>query len=98
LSEKGYLTFGGDASYETSFAYNGEKRLLLTVETKDTVEVLVNGVSAGVRFCAPYTFDLTALAKKGENALSLRVTTTLSSFIYKTVVSGVLGAHLFAEK
>lgn len=98
LSEKGYLTFGGDATYETSFVYEGEGSLLLSVETKDTVEVLVNGVSAGVRFCAPYTFDITALAKKGENALSLRVTTTLSSFIYKTVVSGVLGAHLFAEK
>ena len=95
---KGYPVFSGDGVYETAFTYEGSGRLELLVETKDTVEALLNGESVGIRYSAPYTFDLTAYARKGENALTLRVTSTLSNFIYKSSLSGVLDAHLFFKK
>ncbi len=93
-NEKGYLTYGGDGVYETAFNYSGEGSLVLSLDTKDTVEVFVNGVSAGVRYCAPYELDITQYAKKGENALTLAVTSTLSPFIYKPTPSGLFSATL----
>ncbi|MBP3605533.1 MAG: hypothetical protein J6J66_02930 [Clostridia bacterium] len=93
-NDKGYMTYGGDGVYETAFTYDGEGGLMLSLETKDTVEVFVNGVSAGVRYCAPYRLDITALAKKGENTLALAVTSTLSPFLYKPTASGLLSATL----
>ena len=39
-------------------------------------EVLVNGRSAGVRWCAPYRIDVTGLLQPGSNELEIRVTNT----------------------
>ncbi len=97
-NEKGYLCFGGDGEYKTSFAYGGEGDLLLSVETKDTVEVLVNGKSVGKKFCAPYEFSLSDFARKGENELTLCVTSTLSNFIYKASFSGIHGIKIIQTK
>ncbi len=97
-NKKGYLCYSGDGEYQVNFAYEGEGRLVLSVETKDTVEVLVNGQSIGKKFCAPYVFDITSLAKQGENTLILRVTSTLSNFIYKDTFSGINGIKLVKKK
>ena len=84
--------------YETSFTYEGEGRLLLSLDTKDTVEVLVNGARAALKFSAPYEVDITEYAKKGENSLALRVTSTLSNFIFKSSPSGLRGAKLTLQR
>ena len=97
-NDKGYACYGGDGLYETSFAYGGEGRLLLSLDTKDTVEVLVNGTRAALKFSAPYEVDITEYAKKGENSLALRVTSTLSNFIYKSSPSGLRSAKLILQK
>lgn len=97
-NDKGYICYGGDGTYETAFSYSGEGKLLLSLDTKDTVCVLVNGKKAGVLYAAPYEVDITEYAKKGENTLTLRVTSTLSNFIYKSSPSGLRGAKLFCKK
>jgi hypothetical protein len=97
-NDKGYPFYGGDGTYEASFSYSGEGKLLLSLDTKDTVEVLVNDIRAGIRYAAPYEADITEYAKKGENSLALRVTSTLSNFIYKSSPSGLQGARLFCKK
>ncbi len=97
-NEKGYACYGGVGEYKTAFTYEGEGRLVLSMDTRDTVEVLVNGRFAGLRYAAPYALDITEHAKKGENTLVLRVTSTLSNFIYKSSPSGLSGARLFLRK
>ena len=97
-NDKGYACFGGTGVYETAFTYGTEGRLILSMDTRDTVEVYVNGKKAGLRYAAPYTLDITEYAKKGENSLTLRVTSTLSNFIYKSSPSGLQTASLFLQK
>ena len=97
-NDKGYACFGGTGVYETSFAYEGEGSLLLSLDTSDTVEIFVNGVRADLKFAPPYLADITEYAKKGDNALSLHVTSTLSNFIYKSSPSGLRNARLVIRK
>ena len=47
----------------------------------ETAEVFVNGVSAGVRICAPYLFELSGRLKQGINVLRIEVTNTLGTQI-----------------
>lgn len=95
---KGYACFGGDGVYETSFAYAGEGDLVLSLDTSDTVQIFVNGVRADLKFAPPYRVNITKYAKKGDNALTLCVTSTLSNFIYKSSPSGLVSAHLTLQK
>lgn len=48
-------------------------------EVFETAEVKVNGISAGLRLCRPYRFDLTGLLKKGENQITIEVTNCLGT-------------------
>lgn len=50
-------------------------------EAHETAEVFVNGISAGVRLCRPYTFDLSKLVKPGKNELKIEVTNTLGTAV-----------------
>ena len=45
----------------------------------ETAEVSVNGISAGVRMCRPYRFDLTGLLQDGTNDIAIEVTNTLGT-------------------
>ncbi|MBO5219318.1 MAG: hypothetical protein J6C52_07805, partial [Clostridia bacterium] len=45
-------------------------------EVGETAEVYLNGKCAGVRLVPPYRFDLTELAKDGENTLEVIVANT----------------------
>ena len=40
-------------------------------------EVIVNGQSSGIVWCAPYSIDITRLVKKGKNQLELRIANSL---------------------
>jgi len=73
-------------------SYSGSVRMKQTIELPDvnratldlghvrgTAECFVNGKSVGVRFIAPYRFDLSALARAGANELELVVTNTLAN-------------------
>ena len=48
-------------------------------EVFETAEVFVNGISAGVRLCRPYRFDLKDLLVQGENQIKIEVTNCLGT-------------------
>lgn len=102
----GLPRFSGTIRYEGTFAVDAEKRLQLELgEVGETAEVFVNGKSAGVKIAPPYTFDLSHLARKGENALTIDVTNTLVyrmhdgfSAYHAIAASGLIGpVRLFGE-
>lgn len=48
-------------------------------EVFEIAEVFVNGISAGVRLCKPYRFDLKDLLVQGENQIKIEVTNCLGT-------------------
>ena len=50
-------------------------------EAHETAEVFVNGVSAGVRLCRPYRFDLDDLVRNGSNEFRIEITNNLGTAI-----------------
>lgn len=50
-------------------------------EAHETAKVFLNGVSAGVRLCRPYTFELGNLLNHGKNELSIEITNTLGTAV-----------------
>lgn len=79
---KGFDNKAGTVRYEGRFALETaqECRCLLNLgNAYEVAEVFVDGVSAGVRLCSPYLFDLTGLIHTGENKLAVEVTNTLGT-------------------
>ena len=70
----GTLQFTGELTLE-----NAVSAVLDLGEVFEIAEVKVNGISAGVRLCRPYRFDLTGLLKKGENQITIEVTNCLGT-------------------
>lgn len=80
---EGWEDKAGTVAYETTVELEkgvGAARIHLGT-AYETAEVFVNGVSAGVRICAPYRFDLSGLLKQGSNVLRIEVTNTLGTQI-----------------
>ena len=74
----GLPCFSGTIRYEGSFeARAGEPLRLSLGEVGETAEVFLNGEPVATRIVAPYDFDLTGLARDGENRLTIDVTNTL---------------------
>ena len=48
-------------------------------EVISSAELIVNGKSAGIKLAPPYTFDITEMAKAGENKIEVLVYNTLSN-------------------
>lgn len=78
---EGWEDKAGTVAYESTVnlteAVSGAKLDLGTVY--ETAEVFVNDVSAGVRICRPYSFDLSGLLQQGENKIRIEVTNTLGT-------------------
>ena len=73
-----YPDFSGYYRYEADVSVPGCRQAVLTIEDAgETVELFVNGVSAGIRFAQPYRFDISALLRPGENRITLDIATTL---------------------
>ncbi len=73
-----YPDFSGYYRYEADVSVPGCRQAILTIEDAgETVELFVNGVSAGIRFAQPYRFDISALLHPGENRITLDIATTL---------------------
>lgn len=89
----------GTLCYETVIHASEASEMILDLgNVYETAEVFVNGVSAGVRLCGPYRFELTGLLKDGENKLSVEVTNTLGTAVRDAISSyqaiepfGILG-------
>jgi hypothetical protein len=73
--------FAGTASYRKHIMLNPaalgrDNRIVLQLgDLNDIAEVRVNGKSAGVLWCPPYSVDITSLLGKGDNLLEILVTT-----------------------
>lgn len=65
----------------TATGEEGTRFLLDLGRVRGTAEVLVNGVSTGVRIWSKYTFDLTGHLSPGENDLEVRVFNTLGPYL-----------------
>ncbi len=78
---QGWRYFGGEVSYKTQFMLNDKdnfEEIILKVNTRDVVEAVVNGESAGTRLWRPYEWEIAALCREGANTLELRFTTGLA--------------------
>lgn len=70
--------FSGWVRYENKILLSEAKRTVLTIsDAYEGVEVFVNDVSAGVQIVPTYRFDITDLVIKGENRITIEVSTTL---------------------
>ena len=87
--------YSGGAWYRKTVALTEEEvrgRVLLDLgDVAATAEVHVNGRPAGTRVAAPWTVDITALAKAGENRLEILVYNTLSNH-YLTIPTNYRGS------
>jgi len=77
-TEPGVKYFSGIAAYSNEFRTprgwkSGNPLVLDLGEAREVAEVLVNGEHAGYVWHAPYTVDIGKVAKKGRNALEVRV-------------------------
>ncbi len=72
-----YPDFSGYFRYETVAELNAGTNVLMIEDCYEAAEVFVNGRSAGIRFAAPYRFDLSGLVREGENEIAIEVATTL---------------------
>jgi hypothetical protein len=94
---QGYPHFSGRALYRKHFelpeSFQGQRVFIEPVMEDDVLEVLINGVSAGVRLWAPYQMEITELLKPGGNTLELRVANTLVNLLEAVErPSGLAGA------
>lgn len=77
---EGYGKKAGTVRYTAKIQIPQMKKILLDLgNAYETAEVFGNGISAGVRLCKPYVFDLTSSLKEGLNQLSIEVTNTLGT-------------------
>ena len=72
--------FSGTATYHTTFHIGkpakGIPVILDLGKVNMIASVTVNGKHIGSLWCAPYTIDITDAVRKGENQLSIEVTST----------------------
>jgi hypothetical protein len=68
------LDFTGYACYETVFVLDSPKTLLLEItNTSGSVEVFLNGETAGMKLKPPFRYDLSDLVWQGKNYLAIEV-------------------------
>lgn len=81
--EKEAPKFSGFVRYEAKFNVERTGGLSLVLsDAAEGVEVFVNGKSVGIQIAPPYRYDLSGLAKPGQNDLAIEVATTLERECY----------------
>ena len=73
--------FSGTATCKSSFKmthYNRKHRYHLSLPLLNTAaEVIINGQSAGIVWCSPWTIDVSRLLRRGSNRIELRMANCL---------------------
>lgn len=73
-----YPDFSGFYIYKTEICCStGAKYVLAIEEVCESVEVFINGKSAGVRLQSPYAFDISDFVQNGSNQVRIEVATLL---------------------
>lgn len=82
----GLTTWSGGLEYRTRVRLTAEQASARTElrlgELRGSVEVLVNGRSAALLFCRPWSADTTGLLAEGENDIVVRVYNTLAPYLH----------------
>jgi len=80
---EGMERFSGTVTYTRFFTADGTSPIrnarLDLGEVHELAEVWVNGQFAGVKMWKPYTFDIAAWLKQGDNEIRIRVTNSLAN-------------------
>ncbi len=82
----GMEEFSGTVTYEASFEYHPQSTegfILDLGNVHEIAAVSVNGCPVGIRFWAPYRFDVTAALHDGLNSLRIEVTNTPANRMMK---------------
>ncbi len=81
----GLAAYSGGVRYTKEVELAKCKSCVLDLgEVGCSAEVFVNGISAGIRMTAPYTFEIGTLIKPGNNIISAEIYNTLHNH-YKTI-------------
>ncbi|GIW75675.1 MAG: hypothetical protein KatS3mg104_0738 [Phycisphaerae bacterium] len=86
--KQGLRSYSGAIRMHQHLQLTGNESILDLGRVRGTVQALVNGKSAGVRFMSPYRFDISAVVTKGDNHLELVVTNTLVNHLSTWSPSG----------
>ncbi len=86
LVNQGYPYFSGTMTYRAELQlpkeYLKDRKLVLEMNCgTDTMEVQVNGKTAGTRPWAPYRVEITSLAKTGKNRIIFKITNTVTNLL-----------------
>ncbi|MDX6241819.1 MAG: hypothetical protein QOG10_6643, partial [Kribbellaceae bacterium] len=80
--DQGLAEYSGGVRYRRQLTAPAGDRVLLDLgRVRGTAEVLVDGRSAGVRFCTPYVFDLSEVLPPGEHTLDVEVFGTVAPYL-----------------
>ncbi len=93
---QGYPYYSGVATYQQQFrltAAQKKARLHLEMEQPgDLAEVIVNGISCGVRAWEPFAWDISEAVTSGQNDLEIKVANSLQNLLLQEPKpSGLLG-------
>jgi hypothetical protein len=90
--------FSGFACYETTFVLDNPKALLLEIsDTIGSVEVFMNGDTAGMQVKPPYHYDLSSLAWQGKNHLAIEVAINMGRK-YKVTKEKIKGKAKYSKR
>ncbi len=95
--------FAGTLRYETTFPVarrDGSRYLLDLGRVGDFASVRANGRDLGVRFWAPWTWDVTDVLRDGDNTLHIEVTNSLANRYdaRNRRASGLMGPVVLEER
>jgi hypothetical protein len=91
---EGLTSYSGGAWYRKTVSLPEGKQITLDLgSVAASAEVRINGKPAGVRVSPPWTFDISGLAKPGENRIEVLVCNTLANH-YTTIPTGYRGNTL----
>jgi hypothetical protein len=84
-TDQGYPYYSGVGAYRSTVSVPervvGRRAFLEAPAGDDVLEVIVNGVSAGVRLWPPHVVEVTDLLRDGPNEFELRVANTLANLL-----------------
>lgn len=90
-SPKQFPDFSGTFRYKAEFTLDrlADKAVLELGRVYEIAEVRVNGQSAGIRICPPYSLSIGSLLKSGLNSLEIEVTNTLAREVKEPMSSSM---------
>jgi len=95
-AEMGLPHYSGRVTYTQRFrlpsTYMGQDLVLEFEDVRETVEVWLNGESAGYCIWPPYSLPIGHLIREGDNELKVAVTNTAANLLGHPQPSGLLGS------